>query len=239
MATENTKDNVEDQTDDTIAETTAKVEEVKLSDNNENGTEETESESTKEGENPEFEIKHPLQNRWTLWYDHPPEKTDQSSWDKHLKKVVTFDTVEDFWRIFNNIRPASRLTHGSNYHLFKGDIAPKWEHPDNAKGGKWIITCKGRGELLDKMWLWSVLACIGENFDDENEINGCVVSIRKGQDRLALWTRTSSNEAAQRRIGQQLKKALEMPDNSVVGYTVHADSLKGNSSYRNRPRYEV
>jgi translation initiation factor 4E len=105
------------------------------------------------------------------------------------------------FRIFNNIRPASKLTSGSNYHLFKENIEPKWEHAENVKGGKWIVTIKGQKDQLDKMWLWAVLACIGENFDDGSEICGMVVSLRKPLDRLALWTKSALNEPAQRSIG--------------------------------------
>jgi len=188
----------------------------------------------------DFSIKHPLQNRWTLWYDFPNPKTTQANWSDSLKRVVTFDSVEDFWRIFNNIRAASKLSLNSNYHLFKEHTEPKWEHADNVRGGKWIAVCKsGNRDQLDKMWLWTVLACIGENFEDENEICGCVVSIRKGQDRLALWTRTAHNDTVQRRIGAQLKKVLELPDNVSIGYQVHSDSMKRNSSFNNRPRYEL
>jgi len=185
-----------------------------------------------------FTIKHPLQNRWTLWYDNPGKKASQSSWADFLKKIVTFDTVEDFWSIFNNIRPVSKLTNGSNYHLFKENIEPKWEHSDNSKGGKWILTAP-KGSDLDQLWLWTVLAVIGENFEEENEINGCVVSRRKPNDRLALWTRTSGHEAAQRRIGAKFKQVLELPQRELLGYQVHVDSLKRNSSYSNRNRYEV
>lgn len=35
---------------------------------------------------------------------------------------------------------ASRvLPEGSNLRLFKADITPSWEHPANAKGGRWVI----------------------------------------------------------------------------------------------------
>ena len=50
-------------------------------------------------------------------------------------QVATFDMVEDFWGIFNNIRPPSRLNPGSNYHLFKVGIEPTWEHQANMAGG--------------------------------------------------------------------------------------------------------
>ncbi|PRP88929.1 hypothetical protein PROFUN_00397 [Planoprotostelium fungivorum] len=184
-------------------------------------------------------IKHPLQNRWTLWYDNPGKKITSQQWQDSLKKIVTFDTVEDFWGIFNNIRPASKLTLGSNYHLFKEGVEPKWEHPDNFKGGKWIVTIKGRGSMLDQQWLWLLLGVIGESFEEENEICGCVVSLRKSQDRITLWTRNAYNEAVQRRIGYRLKRLLEIPDNITVGYQIHSDSMKRHSSFNNRNRYEV
>ena len=43
---------------------------------------------------PDLLIKHPLQNRWALWFF----KNDKSKdWAANLKLVTTFDTVEDFW----------------------------------------------------------------------------------------------------------------------------------------------
>ena len=43
---------------------------------------------------PELLMKHPLQNRWALWFF----KNDKSKdWAANLKLVTTFDTVEDFW----------------------------------------------------------------------------------------------------------------------------------------------
>lgn len=47
------------------------------------------------------------------------------------------------------------------------------------------------------MLLLQVLACIGEQFTDGDEINGIAVVIRARGDRIELWTRTASNEAAQ------------------------------------------
>ncbi|OQS07797.1 eukaryotic initiation factor 4E, partial [Thraustotheca clavata] len=84
--------------------------------------------------------KHPLQHRWVLWYDNPKKKLPTETWEENLKKIYTFDTVEDFWCLFNNVLPPTKLSTGSNYHLFKEGIRPMWEDPINAKGGKWILT---------------------------------------------------------------------------------------------------
>ena len=44
-----------------------------------------------------FNVKHPLQNKWTLWFDNPQKKSTAASWSDNLKQVITVDTVEDFW----------------------------------------------------------------------------------------------------------------------------------------------
>jgi translation initiation factor 4E len=57
--------------------------------------------------------------------------------------------------------------------LFRADVEPKWEHPANAKGGRWTITVPsqaGRKQFLDKAWLHAVLACIGERLDADNQV---------------------------------------------------------------------
>lgn len=42
-----------------------------------------------------------------------------------------------------------------------------------------------------------LLACIGEQFTEGEEICGVVVNVRAKQDRLCIWTKSASNEAAQ------------------------------------------
>ena len=41
------------------------------------------------------------------------------------------------------------------------------------------------------------MALIGEQFDEVDEICGVVASVRQRQDKLALWTKTATNEATQ------------------------------------------
>lgn len=42
-----------------------------------------------------------------------------------------------------------------------------------------------------------LLACIGEQFSEGEELCGVVVNVRAKQDRLCVWTKSASNEAAQ------------------------------------------
>lgn len=182
----------------------------------------------------DLSVKHPLQNAWVLWFDNPQKRLGAKDWSQNLKKVATFDMVEDFWGIFNNIRPPSRLNAGSNYHLFKVGIEPMWEHAANLNGGKWTYSIPKRDgkKLIDDMWLYTALAMIGENFEAGEELCGAVISLRKAGDRVAVWTKTADDEKACLEIGGEFRSAIaeclqgEVPKDSLE-YQVHNEKLEG------------
>lgn len=156
-----------------------------------------------------------------------------------LERDHLFSTSSYFWcSLYNNIIPPSRLSGGSDLHLFRENVEPKWEDPTCEHGGKWTAMIpKGNKQLLDQNWLNGVLACIGEQFDDGDEICGIVVNVRPKQDRISVWTRTASNEAVQVAIGKQLKETFGMPDNVKMGFLVHADAKRDDR--RAKDRYTV
>lgn len=45
-----------------------------------------------------FNVKHQLQNVWTLWFTKPP--SGKQDWNELLKEVISFDSVEEFWGIY-------------------------------------------------------------------------------------------------------------------------------------------
>ncbi|KAH7479720.1 hypothetical protein KRP22_010256 [Phytophthora ramorum] len=185
--------------------------------------------------------KHPLQNRWVLWYDNPKKRNSNESWEENLKNVYTFSTVEDFWCLYNNILAPTKLSIGSNYHLFKEGIRPMWEDPINAKGGKWIFTNpRSRKARLDECWLCVMLSLIGETLQDEDDVCGAVVSVRKAQDRIAIWSATANAEDRQKAIGRGFRQALvELGKNETLKYQSHADAAASGSSFQNEVLYEA
>ncbi len=120
-----------------------------------------------------FNVKHPLYNSWTLWFDNPSQKGmasargSKDSWGDDMNKVVDFDSVEEFWGLYQNVVPPSDLPQKANYYLFKQGIKPAWEDPANTNGGKWSIQLprdKSRA-VIDKLWLFTMLAAIGETLE--------------------------------------------------------------------------
>ena len=151
-----------------------------------------------------FDVKHPLNTKWTLWYTKPAVDKSES-WSDLLRPVTSFQTVEEFWAIIQNIPEPHELPLKSDYHVFRNDVRPEWEDEANAKGGKWSFQLRGKGADIDELWLRTLLAVIGETIDeDDSQINGVVLSIRKGGNKFALWTKSEDKEPLLR-IGGKFK----------------------------------
>ncbi|KAF2102374.1 eukaryotic translation initiation factor 4E [Rhizodiscina lignyota] len=193
-----------------------------------------------------FNVKHPLMNSWTLWFTKPPSGKGDN-WNELLKEVISFDSVEEFWGIYNNITPASELAMKSDYHLFKTGVRPEWEDSQNKHGGKWAFQFKDKKTInIDALWLHVMLAAIGETLEDENdsEVMGVVVNVRKGFYRIGLWTRTTGspergknanagkagNAETLLKIGKRFKEALSVGDGDVVEFSGHADAAHSGST---------
>jgi len=174
---------------------------------------------------PELLIKHPLQNTWTLWF-YKNDKT--KSWTANLREIISFNTVEDFWALYNHIELASRLGAGCDYSLFKEGIKPMWEDDRNKKGGRWLINLdkKQRGSCLDNFWLEVVLCLIGESFEGESVmVNGAVVNVRTKGDKLAMWLCETKPQESIVKIGQKIKNRLGIEEKVIIGYEVHSDTM--------------
>ncbi|PRD35187.1 UNVERIFIED_CONTAM: Eukaryotic translation initiation factor 4E [Trichonephila clavipes] len=168
-------------------------------------------------------MKHPLQNVWSLWF----YRNDRSkSWEENLTEIAAFDTVEDFWALYNHIEIVGKLPPGCDYALFKEGIKPMWEDERNKNGGRWLINLQKyhRNPDLNTCWLEILLCVIGEAFDDYGgDVCGAVVQVRGKIDRLALWTSDVENKEAIMKIGEILKERLHLhPRNGMIAYEPHA-----------------
>src|SRR5690349_12441243 len=120
----------------------------------------------------------------------------------------------------------SALPNGSNYRLFKDGIEPKWEDKNNEKGGSWTATImknKTTKNSLDDMWLYLVLACIGDMLGDGDLICGVIVSIRKKEDRLIIWTKDSTSKEEIMKIGENFKGNCELE--TKIEFKTHQDMI--------------
>ncbi len=149
----------------------------------------------------------------------------------------------------NNITGASALAHKSDYHLFKRGVRPEWEDAQNKHGGKWSYQFKDKkGIDIDELWLHAQLAAIGETLeeDDDKEVMGVVINVRKAFFRIGLWTRTvgkskggdGAGREALLKIGQRFKETLKLGPNEPVEFSGHTDSAHAGST-RAKAKYIV
>ncbi|GKU85698.1 hypothetical protein SLEP1_g327 [Rubroshorea leprosula] len=178
---------------------------------------------------------HKLERKWAFWFDNQSKRKQGVAWGTSLRKVYTFDTVEEFWCLHSQIFKPSKLPANAYFHLFKAGIEPKWEDPECASGGKWSVP-SNRKANLDNMWLETLMALIGEQFEEADDVCGVVASVRQRQDKLALWTKTATNEALQMSIGRKWKEIIDVTDKMTYSFHLQDDSRRDRSA---KSRYSV
>ena len=164
--------------------------------------------------------KTPIEQKFSFWYrisddaliNQQPGKTlDKKEYENQVKKIAEFDTIEDFWSIFQHLRKPDSCRPGIEFQMFKNPIMPMWEDEYNKNGGKFSI--KLRKDYTTIIWEEMIFALIGGVLPKEvkDELNGIVVSSRKEFNVLQIWFRNyNSNITAN--IEQCIRDLLQIPN---------------------------
>ena len=127
-------------------------------------------------------------------------------------------------------------------------------YTNNLIVGKWSYQFKDkRSAPIDELWLHVMLAAIGETLENENdgEVMGVVVNVRKGFYRIGLWTKTTGKvipgsgdgdvaggkgRSAEKSkevlmgLGKKFKEVLKLKDAEVVEFSGHTESAHSGST---------
>ncbi|XP_050433233.1 eukaryotic translation initiation factor 4E-1A-like [Adelges cooleyi] len=179
----------------------------------------------------ELVVKHPLENKWTLWFYENRSKV----WEDNVREVASFDTVEDFWCLYNHIKPPSQLSLNCDYNYFKNGIKPMWEDDRNSKGGRWLMQLPSAksNPYVDDYWKNIIMSIIGEVYNEQSrEINGAIVNVRQKGTKIAVWTNNASKDNADNimAIGKKIKEVLGSNNEKLV-YESHADTATKQGSF--------
>lgn len=153
-----------------------------------------------------------LDHPWILWYDKKNQNVGTDDWDKFLIRICFFEKIDSFCSLLGRIIPLSQLPSGASYHFFKQGIEPRWEDKYNSEGGRWnLILQKQNLSNADKIWYLTITSVLGGSFGKTSNlyINGIVGTVKKGQIRIAIWTRQFKNEELQLNIGKNWKKLIQ------------------------------
>ncbi|CAI6353598.1 unnamed protein product [Macrosiphum euphorbiae] len=173
--------------------------------------------------------KHYLANKWTLWFYEKKSKI----WVEDIHEVSSFETVEDFWCLFNHIKPPSQLSWHSQYSYFKNGIKPNWDDEKNKAGGRWLLQLPPlkKCTLVDEYWKQIVMSLIGEVYES-SEVNGAIVNVASIGTKISVWTSNASknNRNNLMAIGKKIKEVLGAQRINLF-YEAHTDTANKKGSH--------
>jgi translation initiation factor 4E len=185
----------------------------------------------------------PLKDGWSLWM--------QGSGQYSVQKVVSFDTAQEFWRLWNGLPQPSELFDGKRFvkemqngscvpvegfMVFRNGIKPEWEDPANAKGGHFQIMVKiaSGGGLLDEWWNNLVLAMVGETMDCAHRVTGVRLLDKIGSVkgkvldnvRLEIWYHQQTAYEEVETLKKSLERTLITQIDGNVGAPFKSDMIQ-------------
>ena len=193
--------------------------------------------------NAQNENRTKLENKFSFWYrisddiiqyQTPKQALDKKIYETQVKKIHEFDTVEEFWGIFQHLRKPDSCKPGIEFMMFKEPIKPMWEDEYNKNGGK--ISIKLRKDYTTIIWEEMIFALIGGILPKEmkEEINGIVVTSRKEFNTLQIWFKTFE-EKINKDLEQCIRDLLVIPDE--VNLEIKQFNKKDNNSEKKTGGY--
>ena len=159
-----------------------------------------------------------LENKFSFWYRisddlyqvQSKQPIDKKEYENQVKKIAEFDTIEDFWAIFQHLRKPDSCKPGIEFQMFKDPVKPMWEDENNKNGGR--ISIKLRKDYTTIIWEEMIFAIIGDVLPEniKYEINGIVVASRKDFNKLQIWFKNWSIEK-NNIIEKHIRDLLQMP----------------------------
>jgi hypothetical protein len=111
--------------------------------------------------------------------------------------MYEFDTIDDFWKLYNNFNLIGGLS-GRNYFLMRDGILPTWEDIKNRNGG--ICSVKLPMTKAEDAWNHLSMSMIGETYYDDNiqmnDINGLSFCPKNIWCIIKIWNADSKNNTS-------------------------------------------
>ena len=183
-----------------------------------------------------------LSNKFSFWYRisddlyqvQSKQPIDKKEYENQVKKIAEFETIEDFWAIFQHLRKPDSCKPGIEFQMFKDPVKPMWEDENNKNGGR--ISIKLRKEYTTIIWEEMIFALIGDVLPKEikDEINGLVINCKKDFNTLQIWTKSFTDEVTTG-IEKNIRELLNIPDQVVL--EIKSFNAQYNNSYNNYNNY--
>lgn len=187
---------------------------------------------------------HPLWSSFTLWtLHHNKQNTTSDNYSSSLQPIVTFNTIEQFYSVYNYMKKPSVVYNTSTqqqsqpsqqqqqqhnndtiiYHIFRDSIQPLWEDQANSNGGSLRIRIKkhisqhnnNNINYIDRIYEDILLAIIGDTYNIGHSINGVILSSKNNEYVIQIWNNDSSDTQSIDKLKQMIKHVLNIPQHII------------------------
>ena len=186
-----------------------------------------------------------LSNKYIFWFrisddiiknQFQKQTIDSTEYENQVKKIGEFDTIEDFWSLYQHIKKPDNCKQGIEIQLFKDPIKPMWEDEYNKKGGK--LSLKLNKGYTTIIWEELILGIIGNILPKEiNEgINGIVFSSKKESNILQIWFK-DYNKNYYVELEQCIRDLIQIPNEvplDIKKFFYDDEFKKGNNEKNNQ-----
>eukprot|EP00392_Amoebophrya_sp_AT5.2_P006379 g6391.t1 len=167
---------------------------------------------------------YPLKKTYALYFQDAFSilgAKKSGKYDEGLVKVCEMKTVQDFYRVWNNLQEGLGCL-----SLFKKGVRPLWEDKANANGGRWVLSQTGAQERM-KFFTEMALAMIGGHFGKEveaegDEILGVSFHLYKKAWKIEMWNKNGAADTV-RAVDLKLRQILQVGDRDAfsIKYASH------------------
>ncbi len=184
-----------------------------------------------------------LAHKFSFWYrisddlyqTQGKQPIDKKEYENQVKKIAEFDTVEDFWAIFQHLRKPDSCKPGIEFQMFRDPVKPMWEDENNKNGGR--ISIKLRKDFTTIIWEEMIFALIGDVLPKEvkDEINGIVVTSRREFNTLQIWIK-NFNRDNNDNIESCIRDLLQIPPEVNLEFRQFFKNNKNNWNEKNKEK---
>lgn len=164
-------------------------------------------------------MNYQLNDTWVLWF----HDLNNNSWtlDSYIK-IFSFDTVGDFWILYNNL---NNIYNGM-YYLMREGYPPMWDHDKNINGAGW--TYKVDKIYANEFWEKLSCFCIGETISTKSkDVIGISISPKIKYVSIRIWVNNCTKEISD---FNYIKKETENDSFTIAienaRFTPNKDALK-------------
>ena len=177
--------------------------------------------------------KQKLSHKYSFWFFITQGALKNNKYESKNKKIAEFDTIEDFWKIYQHIKKPDNCQEGIQLKMFKDNIEPKWDDDSNKNGGKMTMLCNK--DYTSIIWEEIILNIIGNIFPKNilDNINGIVFMSKNKYNTIQIWFK-EYNENYCKELEQCFRNIIQIPNEVPIKFKRIYNGEKKGKNYINK-----